>query len=76
MANIWRQSLAHLNAVRQWVGQRSWFRKSLYVGLAILALVVVWKILSATMGWSDPQYKTASVEEGPLSVMISASGIL
>lgn len=76
MANIWRQSLAHLNAVRQWVGQRSWFRKSLYVGLVILALVVVWKILSATMGWSDPQYKTASVEEGPLSVTISASGTL
>jgi HlyD family secretion protein len=39
-------------------------------------LVIIWKLLSSTLGWSDPQYKTATVEEGPLAVMISASGTL
>ena len=76
MANIWQQSLIYLSAIREWVGQRPWFRKSLYVCLALFVLLAVWKILSATMGWSDPQYKTALVEEGPLSVTISASGTL
>jgi HlyD family secretion protein len=76
MRNIWNQCLLYLKSIRQWVGERAWVRKSLYGFLSLIILLIIWKLLSSTLGWSDPQYKTASVVEGPLSVTISASGTL
>ena len=76
MRNIWNQCLLYLKSIRQWMGERAWVRKSIYGLVSLIVLVIIWKLLSSTLGWSDPQYKTASVEEGPLSVTISASGTL
>lgn len=58
------------------MSERAWVRKSFYGFLSLVVLVIIWKLLSSILGWSDPQYKTATVEEGPLAVMISASGTL
>jgi HlyD family secretion protein len=76
MQKIWNQCLLYFTIIRQWVSERAWVRKSLYGFLSLIVLVIIWKLLSSTLGWSDPQYKTATVEEGPLAVMISASGTL
>ena len=76
MRNIWNQCLLYLKSIRQWVSERAWVRKSFYGFLSLVVLVIIWKLLSSILGWSDPQYKTATVEEGPLAVMISASGTL
>ncbi len=54
----------------------AWFRRGVYLVLVILAFWVIWKVLSAVFGWSDPEYKTAQIVEGPLAVTISASGTL
>jgi HlyD family secretion protein len=76
MRNIWNQCLLYLKSIRQWVGEHAWVRKGLYGFTSLIVLIIIWKLLSSTLGWSDPQYKTATVEEGPLAVMISASGTL
>ena len=76
MQNIWNQCFLYFTIIRQWVSERAWIRKSLYGFLSLIILVIIWKLLASTLGWSDPQYKTATVEEGPLSVTISASGTL
>ncbi len=76
MQNFWKQCFSYFSLIRRWVGAHTWARRSAYGLLAFIVLWVVWKLLSSTLGWSDPQYKTASVEEGPLSVTISASGTL
>jgi HlyD family secretion protein len=76
MRNIWSQCLLYLKSIRQWMSERAWVRKSFYGFLSLVVLVIIWKLLSSILGWSDPQYKTATVEEGPLAVMISASGTL
>jgi HlyD family secretion protein len=76
MRNIWKQCLLYLKSIRQWVSERAWVRKTFYGFLSLVVLVIIWKLLSSILGWSDPQYKTATVEEGPLAVMISASGTL
>jgi HlyD family secretion protein len=54
----------------------AWFRRGFYLVLVILAFWIIWKVLSAIFGWSDPEYKTAQIVEGPLAVTISASGTL
>jgi HlyD family secretion protein len=54
----------------------TWFRRGVYLVLVILAFWIFWKVLSAVFGWSDPEYKTAQIVEGPLAVTISASGTL
>jgi HlyD family secretion protein len=54
----------------------AWFRRGVYVVLVILVFWIIWKVLSAVFGWSDPEYKTAQIVEGPLAVTISASGTL
>ncbi len=76
MQNIWKTCLSYLLTLRQWVKSHVWLRRGIYAFLALLVLWVVWKVLSSTFGWSDPQYKTAKVEEGPLAVTITASGTL
>jgi HlyD family secretion protein len=76
MRNIWNQCLLYLKSIRQWADERAWVLKALYGFISLIVLVIIWKLLSSTLGWSDPQYKTATVEEGPLAVMISASGTL
>ena len=76
MHNIWNQCLLYLASTKKWVGEYAWFRRVLVGLVAVIVLVVAWKLLAATLGWSDPQYKTAVIEEGPLSVTISASGTL
>jgi HlyD family secretion protein len=76
MQNIWNQCLVYFNTIRQWMGSHAWVRKALYSFLTLIVFMVIWKFLAASFGWSDPQYKTVAVEEGPLAVTISASGTL
>lgn len=54
----------------------AWLRRGVYLALFLLVVLVLWKVLGAVFGWSDPEYKTARIEEGPLAVTISASGTL
>jgi HlyD family secretion protein len=54
----------------------AWLRRVTISLIAILALVIVYKVLAAIFGWGGPQYKTVALEEGPLAVTISASGTL
>jgi len=53
-----------------------WLRRATISLIAILVLVIVYKVLAAIFGWGGPQYKTVALEEGPLAVTISASGTL
>jgi HlyD family secretion protein len=53
-----------------------WLRRTIISLIAILALVIVYKVLASIFGWGGPQYKTVALEEGPLAVTISASGTL
>jgi HlyD family secretion protein len=54
----------------------TWLRRVTFSLLAIVLLVLVYKVLASVFGWGGPQYKTAALEEGPLAVTISASGTL
>jgi HlyD family secretion protein len=54
----------------------AWLRRTTISLIAILALVIVYKVLASIFGWGAPQYKTVALEEGPLAVTISASGTL
>jgi HlyD family secretion protein len=54
----------------------AWLRRVTISLVAILALVIVYKVLASIFGWGGPQYKTVALEEGPLAVTISASGTL
>ncbi|MEY4482357.1 MAG: hypothetical protein RIQ84_1519 [Pseudomonadota bacterium] len=76
MQKMWNQFLLLWSTLKQSIQSRTWLRRSVYGLIALFILMVVWKMVSATLGWSDPQYKTAAIEEGPLSVTISASGTL
>jgi HlyD family secretion protein len=53
-----------------------WLRRVTISVIAILVLVIVYKVLASIFGWGGPQYKTVALEEGPLAVTISASGTL
>ena len=76
MQKMWNQFLLLWSTLKQSMQSRTWLRRSVYGLIALFILIVVWKVVSATLGWSDPKYKTAAIEEGPLSVTISASGTL
>jgi HlyD family secretion protein len=54
----------------------AWLRRITFSLLAIVLLVIVYKVLASVFGWGGPQYKTVALEEGPLAVTISASGTL
>jgi HlyD family secretion protein len=54
----------------------AWLRRVTFSLLAIVLLVLVYKVLASVFGWGGPQYKTVALEEGPLAVTISASGTL
>ena len=54
----------------------AWVRRAIYIAVLLIVLGVVWRMASGILGWNDPQYKTATIEEGPLLVTISASGTL
>lgn len=56
--------------------QNVWVRGGIYLLVLLIALTIGWKFLASSLGWNDPQYKTAAIEEGPLLVTISASGTL
>ncbi len=53
-----------------------WLRRVTISLIAILALVIVYKVLASIFGWGGPQYRTVALEEGPMAVTISASGTL
>jgi HlyD family secretion protein len=53
-----------------------WLRRVTISLIAIVALVIVYKVLASIFGWGGPQYRTVALEEGPLAVTISASGTL
>jgi HlyD family secretion protein len=53
-----------------------WLRRVTVSLIAIVLLVLVYKVLASVFGWGGPQYKTVALEEGPLAVTISASGTL
>ncbi len=76
MQKMWNQFLLLWSTLKQSMQSRTWLRRSVFGLIALIILILVWKIVSATLGWSDPKYKTAAIEEGPLSVTISASGTL
>ena len=65
-----------IKAIRTILAQRVWVRRAVYLAVVALVFVIAWKFLSNALGWNDPQYKTAAIEEGPLQVTISASGTL
>ncbi len=67
MQKMWNQFLLLWSTLKQLMQSRTWLRRSVYGLIALFILIVVWKIVSATLGWSDPKYKTAAIEEGPLS---------
>jgi HlyD family secretion protein len=54
----------------------TWLRRVTISFIAILVLVIIYKVLASMFGWGGPQYKTVALEEGPLAVTISASGTL
>jgi HlyD family secretion protein len=54
----------------------NWLRRLTFSLIAIVLLVIVYKVLASIFGWGGPQYKTVALEEGPLAVTISASGTL
>ncbi len=53
-----------------------WLRRVIISLIAIVALVIVYKVLASIFGWDGPQYRTVALEEGPMAVTISASGTL
>lgn len=56
--------------------QNVWVRRAIYATVLVIVVTITWKFLASMLGWNDPQYKTAAIEEGPLLVTISASGTL
>lgn len=67
---------ALIKPLRTLVAQNIWVRRAIYLLVLLIALTIGWKFLASSLGWNDPQYKTAAIEEGPLLVTISASGTL
>jgi HlyD family secretion protein len=53
-----------------------WLRRVTFSLIAIVLLVLAYKVLASVFGWGGPQYRTVALEEGPLAVTISASGTL
>lgn len=76
MQNIWNKWISQLQVIRQVIQGWVWLRRSLYGLLLLILIWITWRVLASSFGWSDPQYKTARVEEGPLAVTITASGTL
>ena len=76
MQNIWNKWFSQLQVLRQVIQGRVWLRRSLYALLLLILIWITWHMLASSFGWSDPPYKTAKVEEGPLAVTITASGTL
>ena len=67
---------ALIKPLRSVFTQNVWVRRGIYLLVLLIALTIGWKFLASSLGWNDPQYKTAAIEEGPLLVTISASGTL
>ena len=76
LSRLGSQLKARLEQFKTFLKTHTWFRRGVYFTLAVLVFWVLWKVLSSVFGWSDPEYKTARIEEGPLAVTISASGTL
>ena len=67
---------AFTNPLRSVFTQNVWVRRAIYATALVIVVTITWKFLASMLGWNDPQYKTAAIEEGPLLVTISASGTL
>jgi HlyD family secretion protein len=65
-----------IKPLRTIFAQNVWVRRGIYLLVLFIALTIGWKFLASSLGWNDPQYKIAAIEEGPLLVTISASGTL
>jgi len=66
----------YYNSVKNQLSAHGWLRRGLW-GIAVLVLVYfLWKLTANLLGWNQPTYKTAAIDEGPLVVSISASGTL
>jgi HlyD family secretion protein len=76
MQNILQRIRAFIKTLGSGFSQHIWWRRAVYVTAVLVVIFVIWKLLASMLGWNDPQYKTAAVEEGPLLVTISASGTL
>jgi HlyD family secretion protein len=63
-----------------WIGNQlgghAWLRRSLWALLLVIVIYSLWKLTANLLGWNQPTYKTAAIDEGPLVVSISASGTL
>jgi HlyD family secretion protein len=67
---------AFIEKIRSLFQTQIWLRRVTVSLIAIVLLVLVYKVLASVFGWGGPQYKTVALEEGPLAVTISASGTL
>jgi len=67
---------ALIKPLRSVFTQNVWVRRAIYATVLAIVVTITWKFLASMLGWNDPQYKTAAIEEGPLLVTISASGTL
>ena len=76
LSRLGSQLKARLEQFKAFLQTHAWFRRGVYLTLAVLVFWILWKVLSSVFGWSDPEYKTTRIEEGPLAVTISASGTL
>ncbi|MBU3542190.1 efflux RND transporter periplasmic adaptor subunit [Polynucleobacter sp. MWH-Loch1C5] len=56
--------------------QKKWFKRSLIALVALMTIFFIWKFTSQLLGLDDPEFRTVKIEEGPLTVTISASGTL
>lgn len=65
-----------VSKIQSLLQSHSWLRRVTISLLAIVVLVIIYKVLASIFGWGGPQYKTVALEEGPLAVTISASGTL
>jgi HlyD family secretion protein len=76
LQKVLRPIRAFIEKIQSVFQAQIWLRRITISLIAILLLVIVYKILASVFGWGGPQYKTVALEEGPLAVTISASGTL
>ena len=76
LQKVLRPLRAFISKIQSLLQAHTWLRRVMVSLIAIVLLVLVYKVLASVFGWGGPQYKTVALEEGPLAVTISASGTL
>ncbi len=76
LQKVLRPLRVFISKIQSLLQAHTWLRRVIVSLIAIVLLVLVYKVLASVFGWGGPQYKTVALEEGPLAVTISASGTL